>query len=384
METGQPGMRAHRHAVLHRQLHRLAHDVRVAAVESAGDIGRRDVRHDLFVGAQRPAPVALAHVAVDVDVHAHGRPLGRGEGSILRRERRSHHGRKGRGACKAVRGEGPGGHEGDGEAERRRVEEGDVGGEVARLRRRPPHRDRARGDRQPGQVRGLRPAQAVDGDGRHRQNERPARQGFRHRRQGRDARAAKEERGDGRLDRSNLYPQRCDLSPDGRWLCYFTLRGKAAWRAGTTYVAISRLPWLTALAAWGTCGTWTRGAHFIDERGVSKLGPPREGDVGPCLEKFGLVTTRAASFAVERRRGWTETVDTEPRKPGDTWDESRPVTMQKARPKTDGAVALAVHGWFAAFRSGVPGESLYAIVENGRERWLEGVQWADWTLRDVC
>ncbi|PYM28392.1 MAG: hypothetical protein DMD80_12200 [Candidatus Rokuibacteriota bacterium] len=178
--------------------------------------------------------------------------------------------------------------------------------------------------------------------------------------------------------RSNLYPQRCDLSPDGRWLCYFTLRGKAAWRAGTTYVAISRLPWLTALAAWGTCGTWTRGAHFIDERGVSKLGPPSEGDVGPCLEKFGLVTTRAASFAVERRRGWTETVDTEPRKPGDTWDESRPVTMQKARPKTDGAVALAVHGWFAAFRSGVPGESLYAIVENGRERWLEGVQWADW------
>ena len=23
--------------------------------------------------------------------------------------------------------------------------------------------------------------------------------------------------------KANLYPQRCDLSPDGRWFCYFTL-----------------------------------------------------------------------------------------------------------------------------------------------------------------
>jgi hypothetical protein len=27
--------------------------------------------------------------------------------------------------------------------------------------------------------------------------------------------------------RSNLYPQRCDLSPHGRWLCYFTLKPTA-------------------------------------------------------------------------------------------------------------------------------------------------------------
>src|SRR4029450_1417783 len=40
--------------------------------------------------------------------------------------------------------------------------------------------------------------------------------------------------------RANLYPQRCDLSPDGRWLCYFTLKGGAHWAAGDTYVAISR------------------------------------------------------------------------------------------------------------------------------------------------
>src|SRR2546422_11649313 len=102
--------------------------------------------------------------------------------------------------------------------------------------------------------------------------------------------------------RSNLYPQRCDLSPDGRWLCYFTLRGKAAWRAGTTYVAISRLPWLTALAAWGTCGTWTRGAHFIDERGRLEARPAERGrrralprEIRPRDDARGVVRRRASA-----------------------------------------------------------------------------------------
>jgi hypothetical protein len=178
--------------------------------------------------------------------------------------------------------------------------------------------------------------------------------------------------------RANLYPQRCDLSPDGRWLVYFTLKGRATWRAGSTYVAISRLPWLRALAAWATCGTWTRGLHFTEERGATNVGPPQEGDVAPCLQRFGLAVTRPASFAVERRRGWTETADTPPRRAGDMWDERRPVTMEKARPKSDGATRLIVHGYFAAFRSGPPGETLYARLDGARQRWLEGVQWADW------
>ena len=70
-EIGQARMRAHGHAVLHGELDALAHHVRIAAVKAAGDVGRRDVRHDFFVGSERPASVALAHVAVDVDVHAH-------------------------------------------------------------------------------------------------------------------------------------------------------------------------------------------------------------------------------------------------------------------------------------------------------------------------
>lgn len=182
---------------------------------------------------------------------------------------------------------------------------------------------------------------------------------------------------------ANLYPQRCDVSPDGRWLCYFTLKGSARWRAGSTYVAVSRLPWLTALAAWRTCGTWTRGLHFVEDPSVCEVDRPDEGDVGPCRAAFGLAFTRPATYAVERRRGWAETPDTPPRRPGDAWDEDRAdvMKMEKPRPGSDDATRLVVQGRFAAFRAAMPGEAKavrYALAEPGGERPLEDVQWADW------
>ena len=131
-----------------------------------------------------------------------------------------------------------------------------------------------------------------------------------------------------------IYPQRCDLSPDGRWLVYFTLKAGARWDVGATYLAVSRLPWLTALAAWGTCGTWTRGLHFVEERRTWEAGDPEVGDVRPLRRRFGLAGTRAATFAVERRRGWLESADTPARTTDDAWDERRAdrVTMEKVRP----------------------------------------------------
>lgn len=60
-----------------------------------------------------------------------------------------------------------------------------------------------------------------------------------------------------------LYPRRCDISPDGRLLGYFARKANAAgppWPG--TYFAVSRPPWLEALAAWETCGTWTWGCQF--------------------------------------------------------------------------------------------------------------------------
>lgn len=185
--------------------------------------------------------------------------------------------------------------------------------------------------------------------------------------------------------RANLYPQRCDLSPDGRWLAYFTLRARAGWAAGDTYIAVSRLPWLTALAAWGTCGTWTRGLHFADDARTWEVGEPNDGSIEPLRKKhrLGLELTRPAAFAVERRRGWSETADSLPYdRELDFWDERRAtsLTMEKPRPDSSAAVTLTVRGRYAAFRSGQPSWQAvaYAIVEAGQPRILDHVQWADW------
>ena len=184
--------------------------------------------------------------------------------------------------------------------------------------------------------------------------------------------------------RGNLYPQRCDLSPDGRWLCYFTLKGSARWGPGPTYIAISRLPWLTALAAWGTCGTWTRGLHFVGRGDHAGVGEPEHGDIRPLRRVLGLAASRPASFAVERRRGWTEVAGSPARAKSDMWDERRAeaLTMEKPRPGAPGT-RLLVSGWFAAFREGSPGARTvrYAVVRGGKERELDGVQWADWDGR---
>src|SRR5829696_2959600 len=180
-----------------------------------------------------------------------------------------------------------------------------------------------------------------------------------------------------------IYPQRCDLSPDGRWLTYFVLKASAAWAPGAAYIAVSRLPWLTALAAWGTRGTWTRGLAFVP-RGTAAYpaGPPDSGALEPLLQRYALDHRRPASFAVERSRGWTETADSPPQGVDDPWDEKRIklLTMEKARPGRL-SLALRVRGWHAAHRGGQPGAgpARYSLVgASGRESPLAGVQWADW------
>lgn len=180
--------------------------------------------------------------------------------------------------------------------------------------------------------------------------------------------------------RGTIYPQRCDLSPDGRWLVAFVLKQSADWAAGGAYVAISRPPWLTALAAWGIGSTWTSGLHFLAEPGTWPEVEPDVGDPAPVRERYGLAWTGAGSFAVERRRGWAETASTPTRRPDDMWDQDRDVEIEKASPSRPDVV-LHVRGWHAAFRSFEPnrfGESAYWLEIDGVRRDLPEVQWADW------
>jgi hypothetical protein len=180
-----------------------------------------------------------------------------------------------------------------------------------------------------------------------------------------------------------LYPQKCDLSPDGRWLAYSALKGGATWEAGTIYEAISRLPWLQALAAWNAGTTYTRGFHFAPEPGTSDLGDPDVGDATPCLRRYGLELNPIEQFSVERRRGWSESPDTPLRNPRDGWDERRRVEMQKPQP--GGRHLLHVDGTYAGFRESPDWyePATYFLTRAGTNELtvLEDVQWADWDER---
>src|SRR5438477_5452278 len=45
-----------------------SHHMRIATVEAAGDVRRRQMRHQRLVVAERPASVGLAHVGVEIDL----------------------------------------------------------------------------------------------------------------------------------------------------------------------------------------------------------------------------------------------------------------------------------------------------------------------------
>ena len=173
-----------------------------------------------------------------------------------------------------------------------------------------------------------------------------------------------------------IFPRRCDLSPNGQFLCYVAHKPTASWELGDAYISVSKLPWLTALHAFGTCGTWTRGYCFTRE--VSK-----QDDGLPDLPiPYKLQAIPAEQFATERRRGWEEAPDCPPRDPRDAWDERRNARMQKRQP--GGPCLLQVEsvgrasGEFGA-QQAIDGLWVqYSLETDGQRMVLDDLQWADW------
>jgi len=178
-----------------------------------------------------------------------------------------------------------------------------------------------------------------------------------------------------------LYPRRCDLSSDGSLLAYFALKGSGPrflGQAGVkTYQAISKSPWLFALAAWPEDGTWTRGCYFTSAPG--NLGPPAWGSENRF---WGLMHRQPIQYANERRRGWIEDITCPPRGPNDAWDEHRQVVLTKPRPAGKGRLLLSDTGW----KSNVPGRiesrrPLFVLEQKKRRIELPEATWADWNSR---
>ena len=67
--------------------------------------------------------------------------------------------------------------------------------------------------------------------------------------------------------RGLLCPEKCDLSSDGSLLIYFAHQGnKSSGETTHAWTAVSRAPWLTALALWPWGTTYGGGGRFIGRR----------------------------------------------------------------------------------------------------------------------
>ena len=173
---------------------------------------------------------------------------------------------------------------------------------------------------------------------------------------------------------ARLFPRRSDLSPDGRYLCYFAHNPHATWEHRDTYVAVSKLPWLTALHAFGTCGTWTRGFRFTGDK--------REAEHQDLPIPFGLTSIPVMQFASERCHGWEEAQDSPPREAGGPWDDRRNARIEKRQPggrRLLRAESVGHAGGEFGGAQAVDGLRVRYWIETGGDiHALDDLQWADW------
>jgi hypothetical protein len=177
--------------------------------------------------------------------------------------------------------------------------------------------------------------------------------------------------------RAKIYPERCAVSPDGSLLAAFVLDGRSG--SWGRYFAVSKLPWLHALAAWETPDTYTTGAHFPDERTLVLAGTVQTS--APFHGSFpGEVTLRPTDMHWTRSRlfrelntGWRVVPATEP------WVEhlSAPIAAQ---PNAVVAARTSPHTpqWQLVLVSLWEYRREYYLLERENAVPLTGVVWAEW------
>lgn len=117
----------------------------------------------------------------------------------------------------------------------------------------------------------------------------------------------------GQWFKGRIYERRCDLSPDGRLLVYFAARQSAQSPGETTWTALSRPPYLTALSLWFKGDTWSGGGLFennnhlkLNEGGARHHLDPASAK--PNIKVSSLETAQGEDGPIEllrlRRDGW--------------------------------------------------------------------------------
>lgn len=185
-----------------------------------------------------------------------------------------------------------------------------------------------------------------------------------------------------------IYPERCDLAPDGQWLVYFAAKFKGPI---PTYTGLSRPPWLTAHALWPESGTWGGGGVFTDRHTLllNRWGGPLDSAL-PHPMPAGLTVGRLRDAppsldpARDLRLGWTRlpwSSDDPRRAPfKPTYAMKEPARFVRFHPR-HAALSLEQITWGHHHRDAPWTIRSYHLVSSARgaaARTLDDVEWADW------
>ena len=174
---------------------------------------------------------------------------------------------------------------------------------------------------------------------------------------------------EGQWLKGRIYERRCDLSPDGRLLVYFAGNQKPPYG---TWTAVSRPPFLTALALWPVGHAWASGGLFEANHRLllNHVGEPElaEGFETPKWLRVGkLAVPRGEDGPIWgtrlRRDGWRKAET-------DVFDRPNPVAPRYTLRMTIYEVGARKGPWYTIDYA-VLDEHARAIVEVESE-------WADW------
>ena len=195
--------------------------------------------------------------------------------------------------------------------------------------------------------------------------------------------------------KGRIYERRCDLSPDGKLLLYFASDQR---RAMSSWTAVSRPPYLTALALWPESDTFGGGGIF--ESRTKVLLDRQEWEGSQIAEGFSIPNWLSVGL-LGRRGGWEDFDLTSPwslRLKRDGWkliqhptktkdkfgarmrlELDPPFTWQKAHPirSDEFAIQMSILGIGGENRPSVVTEHCL-VGTNGYLGQIGESEWADW------
>lgn len=154
----------------------------------------------------------------------------------------------------------------------------------------------------------------------------------------------------GQWFKGRIYERRCDLSPDGRYLIYFAAKHTGPFG---TWTAISRPPYLTALALWPKGDCWNGGGWFLSDKGFVLNHPPNQTVTadGFSLQRLrmeGTAPWRGEDDSVWRyvldRDGWKLKNEGSYGRSKGGWIATEPEAWVKSHPKRKMTLEMAIVG----------------------------------------